>query len=107
MSITITDAAAKQILLILAKNPAKSALRIKVEGGGCSGFSYKYQLEEKATEDDIIIAKNNATIVIDPISLPFLQGSEVDFINDLMGKYFQINNPNSSSACGCGVSFSI
>ncbi|MDD9329079.1 MAG: iron-sulfur cluster assembly accessory protein, partial [Bartonella sp.] len=85
----------------------KIALRISVEGGGCSGFSYKYDLVSESKEDDFIIKKGGAVVLIDSISLPFMEGAEIDFVDDLMGQSFQIHNPNATSSCGCGVSFSI
>lgn len=107
MSVNISDSAAKRIAQILSSEPDKIALRISVEGGGCSGFSYKYDLVSKSKEDDFIIKKGEAVILIDSISFPFMEGSEVDFVDDLMGQFFQIRNPNATSSCGCGVSFSI
>ncbi|MCL6229834.1 HesB/IscA family protein [Bartonella bilalgolemii] len=107
MSVNISDVAAKQIAQILAAQPGKTALRISVEGGGCSGFSYKYDLVSENKEDDLIIKKDGAVVFIDSISLPFMEGAEIDFVDDLMGQSFQIHNPNATSSCGCGVSFSI
>ncbi|AQX27925.1 MULTISPECIES: HesB/IscA family protein [unclassified Bartonella] len=107
MSVSISDFAAKQIAQILAGQPGKIALRISVEGGGCSGFSYKYDLVSESKEDDFIIEKDGAVVFIDSISLPFIKGAEIDFVDDLMGQSFQIHNPNATSSCGCGVSFSI
>lgn len=107
MSVALSDSAAKRINIILAKEPDKSALRISVEGGGCSGFSYKYELVDTQNDDDYVIEKNGAFIFIDSISLPFIEGSEIDFVDDLMGQAFQINNPNAVASCGCGTSFSI
>ena len=88
IQVTVTERAATRVAKILAGETAGKALRISVDGGGCSGFSYKYDL-------------------IDPISLPFLEGSEIDFVDDLMGQSFQIRNPNATASCGCGTSFSI
>jgi iron-sulfur cluster assembly accessory protein len=106
--ISVSDAAAKRIAAILQSEPDKSALRISVEGGGCSGFSYKYDLVEgTAAEDDIVIEKNGARVLIDTISLPYMDGSEIDFVDDLMGQSFQIKNPHAVASCGCGTSFSI
>ncbi|WP_407966169.1 HesB/IscA family protein [Bartonella sp. C271] len=107
MSVNISDVAAKQIAQILAEQPGKTALRISVEGGGCSGFSYKYDLVSENKEDDLIIKKDGAVVFIDSISLPFMEGAEIDFVDDLMGQSFQIRNPNATSSCGCGISFSI
>lgn len=108
MGVEITDSAIKRIARILAGEPGKTALRISVEGGGCSGFSYKYDLvDEPPADDDLVIQKDGATVLIDSVSLPFMDGSQVDFIDDLMGQAFKIHNPNAVSSCGCGASFSI
>ena len=105
--ISVSDAAAKRIVKILQKQADKSALRISVEGGGCSGFSYKFDLVDDTNDDDLIIEKDGAKVLIDSISVPYIDGSVIDFIDDLMGQSFQINNPNVTSSCGCGVSFAI
>ncbi len=105
--ISVSDAAAKRIVKILQKQTDKSALRISVEGGGCSGFSYKFDLVDYSNDDDLIIEKDGAKVLIDSISVPYIDGSVIDFIDDLMGQSFQINNPNVTSSCGCGVSFAI
>ncbi len=106
-NITVSDAAAKRIATILSSNPDKKALRVMVEGGGCSGFSYKYELVDAQEDDDFIIEKLGATVFIDEISVPYLDGSVIDFVDDLIGQSFQIVNPNATSSCGCGVSFGI
>ncbi|MBY7649434.1 MAG: iron-sulfur cluster insertion protein ErpA [Candidatus Liberibacter europaeus] len=105
--IKITDAAAKQIKSILTSENDKQALRISVEGGGCSGFSYKFDLASNICEDDIVFEEQGAKIFVDKISLEYLKNSEVDFVDNLLNKSFQIRNPNVSSKCGCGTSFSI
>lgn len=105
--VTVSERAALRVAKILAGEPEGKSLRISVDGGGCSGFSYKYDLVEDRTEDDLVLQRNGATILIDSISLPFLEGSEIDFVDDLMGQSFQINNPNATASCGCGTSFSI
>ncbi|MCZ2328173.1 HesB/IscA family protein [Bartonella sp. F02] len=107
MSVNISDCAAKRIAQILLNEPGKIALRISVEGGGCSGFSYKYDLVSESGEDDFIIKKEGAMVLIDSVSLPFMMGAEIDFVDDLIGQSFQIHNPNITSSCGCGISFSI
>ncbi|GGD22506.1 iron-sulfur cluster insertion protein ErpA [Aureimonas glaciei] len=107
IAVTVSDAAARRIAAIVAKSSGSHALRISVEGGGCSGFSYKYDLAEGAETDDIVIEKDGATVLIDQVSLPYLDGSVVDFVDDLMGQSFQIRNPNAVAACGCGTSFSV
>ncbi|MET3559919.1 iron-sulfur cluster assembly accessory protein [Bartonella japonica] len=107
MCVNISDVAAKRIAQILSSEPDKIGLRISVEGGGCSGFSYKYHLVSKMDEDDLVLKKDGAIVFIDSLSLPFMEGAEIDFVDDLMGQSFQIHNPNAVSSCGCGVSFSI
>jgi iron-sulfur cluster assembly accessory protein len=107
MKVEMTDAAAKRIATIVAKEPGKTALRVTVEGGGCSGFSYKFDLTETRNDDDVAIEKNGATVLIDDLSLVYMGGSVIDFVDDLMGQSFQIKNPNAVASCGCGTSFSI
>ena len=107
-SVGISDRAAKRIARILGAEPAGSALRVSVEGGGCSGFQYKYDLvRDGAAEDDLVLARDGATVLIDSTSMQFLTGSEIDFVDDLMGQSFQIRNPNAVASCGCGTSFTI
>ena len=82
-------------------------LRVAVDGGGCSGFQYRFELVEAAEPDDIRIEADGQAALIDPVSLPFLTGSEVDYVDELAGAQFVVRNPNAASSCGCGVSFSI
>lgn len=105
--VTVSDSAAKRISKILSQEPKGSMLRVSVEGGGCSGFQYKYDVVETKEEDDLVIEKPGATVLIDSISLQYLAGSEIDFVDDLIGQSFQINNPNAVAGCGCGTSFTI
>ncbi|MFD0917891.1 iron-sulfur cluster insertion protein ErpA [Pseudahrensia aquimaris] len=105
--VSVSQAAAKRVAKILSGEPGKKALRVSVEGGGCSGFSYKFDLVDATTENDIVIATEGATVVIDPISLEYMEDSVIDFVDDLMGQSFQIKNPNATASCGCGTSFSI
>ncbi|WP_455475258.1 HesB/IscA family protein [Bartonella sp. B17] len=107
MSVDISDLAAKRIAQILLNETDKIGLRISVEGGGCSGFSYKYDLVSESKEDDFVLKKDGAIVLIDSVSLSFMDGAQIDFVDDLMGQSFQIRNPNAISSCGCGVSFSI
>jgi iron-sulfur cluster assembly accessory protein len=107
MKVELTDAAARRIAAIVAKEPGKSALRIAVEGGGCSGFSYKFDLVGERNGDDVAIEKHGATLLVDELSLVYMGGSVVDFVDDLMGQSFQIKNPNAVASCGCGTSFSV
>lgn len=106
-TITVSEAAANRISKIIAKEAGKSALRVSVEGGGCSGFSYKFDLADTVEADDIVIEKNNARVLIDPVSVEYMDGSEIDFIDNLMGQSFQIRNPLATASCGCGTSFSL
>ncbi|EJL58007.1 MULTISPECIES: iron-sulfur cluster insertion protein ErpA [unclassified Rhizobium] len=106
-SVTLSDAAAKRIAAIVGTEPGKSALRVSVEGGGCSGFSYKFDLADNAQDDDTVVEKNDAKVLIDSLSLVYMAGSEIDFVDSLLGQSFQIKNPNAVASCGCGTSFSI
>ncbi|TCL67275.1 iron-sulfur cluster insertion protein ErpA [Rhizobium sp. BK251] len=106
-NVTLSEAAAKRIAAIVGAEAGKSALRVSVEGGGCSGFSYKFDLVEAAQDDDVVVAKDEATVLIDSLSLIYMAGSEIDFVDNLLGQSFQIKNPNAVASCGCGTSFSI
>ncbi|MFD1326963.1 iron-sulfur cluster insertion protein ErpA [Mycoplana ramosa] len=106
-NVTLSDAAAKRIATILGADPTKTAMRVSVEGGGCSGFSYKFDLVDDSEADDLVLEKGNARVLIDQISLVYMDGAEIDFVDDLMGQSFQIRNPNAVASCGCGTSFSI
>jgi len=105
-SITMSQSAAKRILEILKTEDAE-LMRVSVEGGGCSGFQYRFELIKQPEPDDILIERDGAKVAVDPISLGFVQGSEIDFVDDLIGAAFKIKNPNVTAACGCGTSFSI
>jgi iron-sulfur cluster insertion protein len=104
-SITVTSRAATRILEIAAGD--SQALRIAVNGGGCSGFQYEFKLDGERAEDDIAFTKDGATVLIDPMSLIYMAGSTVDFVDDLMGQSFRIENPQAKSSCGCGTSFAL
>ena len=106
-NVTVSERAAAKIATILQKEAAGAMLRVSVEGGGCSGFQYKFDVEREKAEDDLVIARNDATVLIDPVSVGFLAGSEIDYVDDLIGASFKINNPNAKSSCGCGTSFSL
>ncbi|MES2906089.1 MAG: iron-sulfur cluster insertion protein ErpA [Pseudomonadota bacterium] len=107
LPMTLTDRAALRIGQILSTEPGKTALRLAVNGGGCSGFQYEFSLVSARAEDDIAIEKNGATLLVDEISAQYVQGSELDFVDDLMGAFFRVNNPNATASCGCGTSFSV
>ena len=106
-SVTISDSAARRIGEILKGEPAGSMLRVSVEGGGCSGFQYKFDIERAKAEDDLVLARDGAVVLIDPVSVNYMAGSQIDFVDDLIGQSFKINNPQATASCGCGTSFSI
>ena len=105
--VIVTERAAKKIGQILQKEPAGTMLRVSVEGGGCSGFQYKFDTERAKADDDVVIEKSGATVLIDPVSLNYMAGSEIDFVDDLIGSSFKINNPVATASCGWGTSFSV
>ncbi|MDQ0315575.1 iron-sulfur cluster insertion protein ErpA [Amorphus orientalis] len=105
--VVVTDRAMKRVAKILAGEPAETALRVGVSGGGCSGFQYTYDLVREREPDDIVIERDGGVVLIDPVSLEYLSGSQIDFVDDLIGQSFQINNPNATASCGCGTSFSL
>jgi iron-sulfur cluster assembly accessory protein len=106
-NITVTERAARQIGEILRREPPGTMLRVSVEGGGCSGFQYKFDMEKTQAPDDVVIQREGATVLIDNTSLAYLAGSEIDFVDDLIGASFKINNPQATASCGCGTSFSL
>ncbi len=106
-SITVSDTAAKRISEIIAREPQNTMLRVSVEGGGCSGFQYKFDLVQARDNDDMAIEKAGVVVLVDPISVEYMQGSVIDFVDDLIGAAFQVRNPNATAGCGCGTSFSI
>jgi iron-sulfur cluster assembly accessory protein len=105
--VDLTANAIRHVAEILKAEPAGSALRIAVEGGGCSGFQYTYAIVPATVEGDFIIGENGAKVAIDPVSLDYMRGSKVDFVDDLMGRAFKIDNPAATASCGCGTSFSL
>ncbi len=105
--VTITERAARRIGEILKAEPAGAMLRLSVMGGGCSGFQYKFDIEREKADDDVTIVRDGVTVLVDSMSLQYLAGSEVDFIDDLIGASFKVNNPKAKSSCGCGTSFSL
>ena len=107
MNVTVSERAARRIGEILKSEPEGSMLRVSVEGGGCSGFQYKFGVESAKAEDDIVIAREGAVVLIDPVSVNYMAGSEIDFVDDLIGASFRVVNPNATASCGCGTSFSI
>ena len=105
--VTLTERAARRIGEILKAEPAGTMLRVLVEGGGCSGFQYKFDLDRDRANDDLVLASDGATVLIDPVSVRYMAGAEIDYVDDLIGASFKINNPVASASCGCGTSFSI
>jgi iron-sulfur cluster assembly accessory protein len=105
--VTLTDSAARRIAEIVAEETCNKLLRVSVEGGGCSGFQYRFDLVAESDPDDLLIERDGARVVIDPVSMTYLSGSEIDFVDDLIGASFKVNNPNATAGCGCGTSFSI
>src|ERR1041384_8186792 len=106
-AITVSERAARRIGEILKSEGQGAMLRSSVEGGGCSGFQYKFDVDHAQAEDDLVISREGAVVLVDSASVPFLAGSEVDFVDDLIGASFRVVNPNATASCGCGTSFSI
>jgi iron-sulfur cluster assembly accessory protein len=106
-NVTVSERAARKIGEILGQEPAGTMLRVSVEGGGCSGFQYKFGTERAKADGDIVIERAGATVLIDPISLDYMAGAEIDFVDDLIGSAFKINNPKATASCGCGTSFAL
>ena len=105
--VTVSERAARRIGEILTSEAPGTMLRVSVEGGGCSGFQYRFDMEKTREPDDVVISRNGATVLIDPVSLRYLDGAEIDFVDDLIGQSFKIHNPKATASCGCGTSFSI
>lgn len=105
--ISVSAAAAARIRAIVADEPQNKLLRVSVAGGGCSGFQYQFDLVAASEDDDLVIERDGATVLIDSISVPYLAGSEIDYVQELIGASFKIKNPNATASCGCGTSFSV
>jgi iron-sulfur cluster assembly accessory protein len=105
--ITLTERAARRIGEILRREPPGSMLRVSVEGGGCSGFQYKFDIDRAQAAEDLVIRRDGAPLLVAHVSLRYLAGSEIDFVDDLIGASFRINNPQATASCGCGTSFSL
>jgi iron-sulfur cluster assembly accessory protein len=106
-SVTISESAARRIGEILKSEPQGAMLRVSVEGGGCSGFQYKFDIARAKADDDLVLTRDGAVVLIDPVSVNYMAGSQIDFVDDLIGQSFKINNPQATASCGCGTSFSI
>lgn len=105
--VSLSARAARRIAEILKSEPSPTMLRVAVTGGGCSGFQYNFTLDDTKTDDDLVIEQDGAVVLVDPMSLDFLKGAEIDFTDELIGAAFKVNNPNATSSCGCGTSFAV
>jgi len=106
-NVTVSDRALARIGEILKAEPAGTMLRVSVEGGGCSGFQYKFDMERAKADDDLVLGGDGAVVLIDPVSVGFMAGSEIDFVEDLIGASFKVKNPQAKASCGCGTSFAL
>ena len=104
---SVSDRAAERVAEIVAAQARPAALRVAVLAGGCSGFQYKFELDETAQPDDLVVEAQGARVLVDPASLDLLAGSQLDYTDELMGAHFTVRNPNATSGCGCGTSFAI
>ena len=105
--ITLTESAARRVAAIAARKNRPAILRLAVDGGGCAGFTYSFDLTDSADDEDSVAETDGVKLVVDPASLEFVRGSAVDFVEDLGGAAFRVTNPNAQSGCGCGSSFSV
>ncbi len=105
--VSISESAAKRIAFLMQQEDSNAKLRVSVQGGGCSGFQYGFDFEQDINDDDLVLERDGAVVLIDEMSLEFMQGAEIDYVDDVMAAAFKINNPNASASCGCGTSFSI
>ncbi|HEY7385199.1 MAG TPA: iron-sulfur cluster insertion protein ErpA [Beijerinckiaceae bacterium] len=105
--IILTERAAHRIKEIMGGEPSGSMLRVSVNGGGCSGFQYAFDIERTRQADDTVVERDGVTVLIDEMSRQYMQGATIDFVDDLMGQSFKIENPLATASCGCGTSFSI
>jgi len=106
-AVTISERATRRIGEILRREPGGAMLRVSVAGGGCSGFQYRFDIDHKRGDDDLVITADDATVLVDAASQPFLTGAVIDFVDDLTGASFRVNNPNATTSCGCGTSFAL
>ncbi|WP_425408368.1 iron-sulfur cluster insertion protein ErpA [Hyphococcus sp.] len=105
--VTVSARAAKRIAAILSKEPQGAMLRVAVEGGGCSGFQYQFDIVSEREDDDLVLNAEGYSVLVDSVSVDYMAGSEIDFSDELIGAAFKINNPNATASCGCGTSFSL
>ncbi len=106
-SFSVSPSAAKRIAFLASKEARPVMMRVAVLGGGCSGFQYNFSFEERRNEDDLVIERDGAAVLVDSTSLELLKGSELDYVEEMVGSAFQVKNPNATSSCGCGNSFSM
>jgi len=106
-AITLTDRAVARINQVLSKEGAGAMLRISVNGGGCSGFQYAFDVDRDRQDDDVVVERDGAVVLVDPVSLQYMDGAVVDFVDDLIGQSFKIENPHATASCGCGTSFAL
>jgi iron-sulfur cluster assembly accessory protein len=106
-NVTVSDRAVRRIGEILKGEPPGAMLRVSVEGGGCSGFQYKFDIDRERAADDLVLGRDDALVLIDPVSVGYMAGSEIDFVDDLIGASFKVKNPKATASCGCGTSFSL
>ncbi|WP_457797285.1 HesB/IscA family protein [Methylocystis sp. S23] len=105
--VALTEQAAKRIVALLSKEAPGAVFRVSVEGGGCSGFQYQFAIDAAPKTEDALVERDGARVAIDPASIGFLAGARIDFVDDLMGQSFRVENPNATASCGCGASFSL
>jgi iron-sulfur cluster insertion protein len=106
--VRLSAAAARRVAeIVAAENNPALRLRIAVSGGGCSGFQYGFTLDDSVNDDDVKVERDGVELLVDPVTLDFMRGAEVDYVEDLAGASFQIRNPNAKTSCGCGTSFSV
>jgi iron-sulfur cluster assembly accessory protein len=106
-TVTVTERAARKIGDILAREAEAAVLRVSVEGGGCSGFQYRFDIDRHPADDDLVIERDGVRVVVDPISLQYMAGSKIDYVDELIGASFKVENPKATAGCGCGTSFSL
>lgn len=104
---SLSENAANRIIQLLDSEPDKSFFRVAVLGGGCSGFQYDFSIDQKRNDDDLVFNAHGVEVVVDEMSLDLIDQAELDYVQDLMGSYFAITNPNATASCGCGTSFSV
>ncbi len=106
-AVTLSASAAARVKRVLSGEAPGSALRVAVDGGGCSGFQYAFTIVREIGDGDLVLERDGATVLIDPVSIDYMRGSEIDFVDDLIGQAFKIHNPNATASCGCGTSFAL